>query len=311
MTYYKCRINLEVFHVLTDGMGGMNFLKELTYQYLRLVHPELREKLGDKLDSSTSLNREDSFLRNYKHSHAKGYKTKKAYLIKGEKLHADEFGVMHGYINIPELKKVCHSYGASINEYLVSVFAWSVYQEYLHGAVSKRPIRIAVPVNLRPYFNSITTKNFFTVVSAEFHPTEEEYTFEEVLKIVCESLRSQITKEHLEELFSYNVSNEKILIARAVPLTFKNIAMRSIYTSAALANTSTVTNIGNIAIAEDYRPHVKMFQAYLAMSKGQDIKGTICSYGDTLVFSFSSVLQEPALQKDSSENLQRKVWRSR
>lgn len=297
VSYYKCRINLEVFHVLTDGMGGMNFLKELTYQYLRLVHPELRDKLGDKLDSSTSLNREDSFLRNYKHSHAKGYKTQKAYLIRAERLHKGEFGVMHGYLKIPELKKVCRSYGASINEYLVSVFTWSIYQEYLHGAPSVRPIRIAVPVNLRPYFNSITTKNFFTMVSAEFHPERDEYTFEEVLELVCKSLRSQITKEHLEELFSYNVSNEKILIARAVPLTFKNMAMRSIYTSAALANTSTVTNIGNIQVAEDYRPHVKMFQAYLAMSKGQDIKGTICSYGDTLVFSFSSVLEEPALQR--------------
>lgn len=44
VTYYKSRINLEVFHVLTDGMGGINFLRELTYQYLRLVHPELAEK---------------------------------------------------------------------------------------------------------------------------------------------------------------------------------------------------------------------------------------------------------------------------
>ena len=39
VTYYKYRINLEVFHVLADGMGGINFLKELTYQYLRLAHP--------------------------------------------------------------------------------------------------------------------------------------------------------------------------------------------------------------------------------------------------------------------------------
>lgn len=44
VTYYKSRINLEVFHVLTDGMGGINFLRELTYQYLRLVHPNWRKK---------------------------------------------------------------------------------------------------------------------------------------------------------------------------------------------------------------------------------------------------------------------------
>ena len=62
VSYYKYRINLEVFHVLTDGMGGLNFLRELTYQYLRLAHPELKDKVGDFLNSGTSLNREDSFL---------------------------------------------------------------------------------------------------------------------------------------------------------------------------------------------------------------------------------------------------------
>lgn len=297
VTYFGCRINLEVFHVLTDGMGGINFLKELTYQYLRIVHPQLREKLGDHLSSDTSLNREDSFLKNYKKSHAKGYKTQKALLIKGEKLRTGEFGVMHGYMKISALKEVCRSYGVSINEYLVAAVTWSIYTEYMHGVPGKRPVRLAVPVNLRPYFNSVTTKNFFTVVSAEFDPSKEEYTFEEVMKITSESLRSQINKEHLERLFSYNVSNEKHLIARAVPLFLKNIAMRYVYTSAALANTSTVTNIGNITVLEDYQPYIKMFYAYLAMSKGQNLKGTICSHQGTLVFSFSSVLRDTSIQR--------------
>jgi pyruvate-formate lyase-activating enzyme len=33
------------------------------------------------------------------------------------------------------------------------------------------------------------------------------------------------------------------------------------------------------------------------MSKGQSIKGTICSYKDTLVFTFSSIFSEATLQK--------------
>ena len=49
------------------------------------------------------------------------------------------------------------------------------------------------------------------MVSAEFHPTKETYTFAEVAEIVKESLRSQINRENLEKLFSYNVSNEKLL----------------------------------------------------------------------------------------------------
>ena len=297
VTYYKYRINLEVFHVLTDGMGGINFLKELTYQYLRLAHPELKEKVGDSLNSGTSLNREDSFLKNYKKSSAKGYQTKKAYLLKGEHLGPGEFGVMHGYMQIPQLKEVCHRYGCSINEYLVSVYIWSVYTECMKGMPSASPIRVAVPVNLRPYFNSITTKNFFVMVSAEFHPTKEVYTFAEVLAIVRDNLRSQINREHLEKLFSYNVSNEKLLAARAVPLFLKNIAMKLVYTKSALANTTTITNIGNIGVDEEYRPYVEMFHAFLAMSKGQHLKGTICSYGSMLVFSFSFDLKDVSVQR--------------
>ncbi|MCI8326726.1 MAG: hypothetical protein HFI37_03010 [Lachnospiraceae bacterium] len=298
VSYYKCRINLEVFHVLTDGMGGINFLKELTYQYLRLSHPDLRDLIGgDELSSDTSLNTEDSFLKNYRKSHQKSYKTQKAFLLKGEKFRTPKFGVVHGYLNIPQLKAVCKKRNVSINEYLVAVFAWGVYLECMHGMPGKKPIRIAVPVNLRPFFDSVTTKNFFAVVSAEFKVVKKSYTFEEVLEIVKASLREQITKEHLEEIFSYNVSNEKVLIARAVPLILKKIAIRSVYTSAALANTSTVTNIGNISVKEEYEPYVEGFHAYLAMSKGQGLKGTICSYQDTLVFTFSFILKDTSIQK--------------
>lgn len=297
VNYYKNRINLEVFHVLTDGMGGITFLRELTYQYLRLSHPELKEKLGDGLCSDTSLNREDSYLKNYKKSHKKGYKTARAFEVKGEKLRPLELGVMHGYMPIPDLKTACSRYNVSINEYLVAAFLWSIYQECLHGTPSKRPISSCVPVNLRPYFNSITMKNFFVMVSAVFHPRRENYDFAEVVQIVAESLRSQISREKLENLFAYNVSNEKNFILRAVPLFIKNIAIRSVYKSSARANTTTVTNIGNIQVKEEYKKYIKGFSAMLSMSEGQNIKGTICSYEDTLVFTISSNLADVSVQR--------------
>ena len=297
VSFYKKRINLEVFHVLTDGMGGINFLKELTYQYLRIAHPQIARQVGDQLSTDTSLNREDSFLKNYKKSHAKGYQTKKAYQLKGERLRAGEFGVIHGTMGVMALKEVARRYGASINEYLVSAYIYSIYMECMHGMPGKQAIRAAVPVNLRPFFHSVTTKNFFVMVSAEFLPTENTYSFDEVLKITQKSLQEQITKEHLEDLFSYNVSNEKNIVARAVPLFLKNLAMRFVYTRSALANTTTVTNIGNISVAEVYRTYIDMFGAFLAMSKGQAMKGTICSYGDKLMFTFSSVLADASVQR--------------
>lgn len=305
VTYYKKRINMEVFHALTDGMGTINFLKELTYQYLRLAHPE---QFGEReLSSDTSLNREDSFMRNYRKKQPKPYKTEKAFLIKGDKLPKNHLGVIHGYLQREQLKELCRKYDCSINELLVAVFAYSVYKEYNLGG---KPVRIAVPVNLRPYFESVTTKNFFVMVSAEFDSEKgdgagcgertgigSDYTFAEVVKIICGSLRSQVNYEHLEKLFSYNVSNQMNILARAVPLPLKNIAIRSVFIGAALANTSTVTNIGNIKVEPEYEPFVESFHAILPMSKGQDVKGTVCSYGDTLTFTFSSRLEETHVQR--------------
>ncbi len=298
VTYYKSRINLEVFHVLTDGMGGMTFARELTYQYLRLAHPELKDKVEDKLSDATSLNLEDSFEKNYKKGKKRGYTTERAYLIKLKKLTKGEFGVMHGLINIPELKAVTKQYGVSINEYLVGVFAWATYVQCLHKSPSKKPIRIAVPVNLRPYFNSNTTKNFFTMVSAEFYPTEAEYTFEQVLEIIQKSLKSQIQKENLEELFSASVSNQKNKFLRMVPLVIKNMVMRLVYNQSALAHTTTITNVGFVQVEPAYEPYIKMFRSFIAMSKGQSLKGTVNSYQNTLVFTFSSIFSDTSVQKE-------------
>lgn len=38
ITYYKNRINFEVFHALTDGTGATLFMKELVKNYLCLAH---------------------------------------------------------------------------------------------------------------------------------------------------------------------------------------------------------------------------------------------------------------------------------
>lgn len=297
VTYYKKRINLEVFHVLTDGNGAFMFLKELIYQYLRYKYPKLSENTINTLSSDTSLNKEDSYIKNYKKSAKKAYKTEKAVILKGEKLPFDHFGIIHGYIKLEDIKRVSKSYGVTINQYIIGVFTWAVYQEYLKGMPSDKPISTCIPVNLRPYFNSNTMKNFFAVVSASFKPVNDTYTFEEVLSIIATGLKSQICRENLEKLLSYNVSNEVNLIIRAVPRIIKNIAMRRIYKSSARANTSTITNIGIINILPEYEPYINAFHVVLSMSKGQNIKGSVCSYKDTLTFTFSAAIKETDIQK--------------
>ena len=269
----------------------------------RLTHPEIAKLKGNSLTQGTSLNREDSFVKNYKSSKPSGFNRQKAYLLKLEKVPDGEFGLIHGMMPVSQLKQVCHRYGVSINDYLVACFVWSVYQECFHGMPNDMPVRVAVPVNLRPYFDSVTTKNFFVMISAEFRPQNSSYTFEEVLKIVTDSINSQISKEHLEDLFSYSVSNQKNILMRPVPLFIKNLAMKAVYTQSALANTTTITNIGNIKVEPEYEPYITGFYSFIPMSKGQPMKGTICSYKDTLVFTFSSILADTMIQRSFFKKL--------
>ena len=305
VTYYNCRINLEVFHVLTDGMGGVNFIRELCYQYLRLKHPQLHERMGDALSADTSLNREDSFIKNYRQKAKRGYESKRAYLLRGEHLPDGALGVMHGYTELAELKALCKGKGLTINEYLVACFIWGVYTECLNYGPSAKPIRVAVPVNLRPYFNSITSKNFFVPVSVEFKPQRLDHSFEEVCAAVRTSLKSQLDREHLERLISYNVASEKKLWARLAPLPLKRVIMRRVYNISALANTSTLTNIGNISFDGEYSPYIKGFHAFLPTSKGQPVRGTVCSYNGRLIFTFSYNIKDTSAQRGFFRQLSR------
>ncbi len=297
VTYHKCRINLEVFHVLTDGAGGLIFLKELLYQYLRLRYPEILEYDKDKISAGIFLDKEDSYVQNFKKGHPKVYKSEKALTLTGERVSKGEMGVMHGYLPVKQLKKASNSYGVTMNQYLVGTFIYAIYKNYLKRQPSRLPIRCCVPVNLRPYYNSHTMKNFFAMVFATFEPDRDDYSFEQILEIVAKDLKEQITPENLDNIMSYNVSNEKKWILRAVPLVLKNVVLKQVYGMSTKATSATVTNIGKIELKEPYQNYVDNFTVILSMSKGQNMKGAICSYGEILTFTFSSVLVDTAIQR--------------
>ena len=297
VTYYKNRINLEVFHALADGMGAVNFLRELTYQYLRIRYPQLSGEMDDRLCDDTSLDTEDSYLKNYKKAGKKTYKSVPAVHMKGERLVRGELGTIHGYMSVKQLKEKAKELGMSINEYLSGIFVYSIYKGYLHENTSKKPIVLCVPVNLRPFFESMTTRNFFAMASASFLPEKEKYERQEVMKLVQKELKKQITQENLEKMIAYNVSNQKNYALRIVPLFLKKPAIKFVYLMSAKATTTTITNMGQMMVDEAYRPYIKRFQIILSPSAGQNTKATVCSYGDELTFTFSSLLKDTSVQK--------------
>ena len=87
------------------------------------------------------------------------------------------------------------------------------------------------------------------------------------------------------------------MILRAVPLWLKKPAMRYVYRSAAKANTTTVSNLGVVHTRPEYDPYIEQFYSCLSRSLGQNMKGCVCSYKDTLVFTISSVYRDTEVQR--------------
>lgn len=99
VSYYKKRINFEVFHVLTDGTGATAFLKELVKNYLYLAHA--KEGLEDVFlhpeDMTVQDQEDDSFVKYYSKEARKAKKRKEpAYQLKKVRRKTDSSGWMSG-----------------------------------------------------------------------------------------------------------------------------------------------------------------------------------------------------------------------
>ncbi len=58
----------------------------------------------------------------------------------------------------------------------------------------------------------------------------------------------------------------------------------------------TLSNIGPIDIEEDYRKEIERFSIMIGVSKRQPMKCAVCSYGEEVIVTFTSVFQDTRLQ---------------
>ena len=296
--YYKKRISLEVFHAITDGTGSIRFLKELTFRYLRLAHPQDQKlSLTDSCAIQNMSNIEDSYLINYEQRPRTKYNNQKSYAIKGDKLPLFAVGIIHGHIDIKNLLAICRKEEVSITQYFSAVLIWSIYNEYLNRKPNPLPIMLTIPVNLRPYFSSTTMMNFFTLVLVGLKIRKSSYTFKEILDIVSKQFKEKITKKTLSDRISYNVSAEKNIFIRFFPLFIKNIALKVTYMRSSRASTMSFTNVGKIEVPQEYIPYINTFEVLLSANNAEPIKCSLCSFNDKAVVSFMSRLKDTSIQR--------------
>lgn len=299
VSYYKKRINLEIFHALSDGVGAVWFLETLVFQYIKINY---KDELGSHIPSfeygaSISQKMDDSFWKNYT-SNIQGKKLKRekyeaAYKIKGKRIDENKMKVIEGAMSVEEVLKISREYGTSMTVFLTSLLMYSIYLDMPKNK-RKKPVVLSVPINLRGYYNSSTARNFFTTMNISYDFQNNSLEFRDIVAYVEKEFKKGLEEESIHMKLARFVKFEKNPVARIVPLTIKDFFMNIADKLNDKSISSSISNIGRIKTAKEFESYVKQFSICIS---ARTPKITMCSYNDRLVITFTSPYIENDIQR--------------
>ena len=299
VTYYKKRINFEVFHALTDGTGATEFLRELVKNYLYLIHEEDLEPVELSNQYLTVKDQEDdSFSRYYDPDFPRKKKKKigAVQIKKGGKGY-EELQINEASMSVKELLGIAREKKVSMSVLLTAAFICAIHEE-MSRMQEKKPVILMVPVNLRKIFPSDSMLNFFGYIEPGYQFGGGKDSFEDVLEAVKLYFQENLSKEHMAGRMNELIAIEKHKILKWAPLELKNRCIRAGAKMAEQEVTAVLSNMSVVKMPEDYAQYIEKFGVYTSTNRTELC---ICSFQDTLSLGFTS--------RYDSTNIQRNFYR--
>ena len=307
--YYKKRINLEVFHALSDGTGALWFMKTLVYHYLTIKHMDKFSGEVPELDYSASISEkmDDSFIRhytgwNFKKQFARdknGDKFIKAYSISGTRNDENRVKVIEGAMSVKAVLEEAHKYETTLTVFFAAIFIKSIYQD-MPIRKKRYPIVLSIPINLRQFFKSETARNFFSTMNVGYYLGKKNIDLKELIKSLNEKFQRQLSEEQVNRHLNWLISLERNPLTRVVPLPLKKYSLRIGNMVLDMGITAAVSNVGRISMPSELEKYICQFSIIPNVKRPQM---AICTYGDRLVVSFASPFEETELQKTFFKSL--------
>ena len=301
--YYYCnRISMEAHHSLGDGTGGMCLLQTVTATYLRLLgHAEI-ENGGFVLDITEAPDKEELEDAYMKYANAKVCPPRpgeQAYRVRGTKEPFYTLNIIDGIMSVSEVMAVAKKYNATITEYLNAVLLYALMtKQEKDWHIRLRPVKIAMPVNLRRFFPSKTLRNFITMIYPGIDPRLGEYTFEEIVTQVHNYMRYYINEKFLRGDITTNAETQRNPFIRVVPLFIKDFVVRQFYTKVQDKNSSAgLTNMGVLYVPPAMKPYIERFDIYMGQPFSSRTNCAIISFDDILTINFASSIIEADVER--------------
>ena len=300
---FRVRVNkntvaFEYFHALTDGSAGMKFLLTTVKEYLTIKNNETYDINEHFIDTNVEFCNEDyqdDFHKFARKSKAK-YKDSICYVPKSKELDVGKIIITSHNIKTETLKKIAKQHDITIGGLLTSMVAYSFYKNRSLEKVNK-PIKVAVPVNLRNYYPSKTFANFTTFVTPGIDDNKE-YSFKDVVNVIKNYLKTQVNEAKVNSQFSKMVALEKNFFLRYIPLFIKIPVMRKIYLNQNRYFSTTFSNLGNIVLPEKIGKEIESLNFMLGQASIPKSIGSCVSYNGTTTINFSRTIEDGNIEKE-------------
>lgn len=296
VTYFGNRINLEVYHALSDGTGAINFLKTLVYYYLKEKHSDdfVGKQISFNYNASEKEKVDDSFFKYYLKKKLP-YKERipRAFRFKEENLDIGTLRVIEGRLSVKSLLEKAHEHKSTLTAFLLGIFIKSI-GECMAMRDKEKPVVISVPVNLRNFYESESARNFFGVVNIEYNLMENGSDLSTIIEYVDKSLKEKLTKEKLSERMIRLSALENKFASKIVPVVLKNPIMKIAALLEQRGVTAAFSNVGRIEMPEEFKPYIRLFDVFAST---KCLQVCMCSYNDNCVISFTSQLVSTDVQR--------------
>lgn len=294
MLYYKNRISVEFFHVLTDGTGGSVFLKTVVAEYYKLLGTKIDYTEGILNINENPLKEElnNDFLKFEKSNKKETFIEKKALQLDGNLSLIKPCQVIHFDLNLEEVKKICHKKNITItNLFLGFIFMACNYSTSKNGY-----IRIQVPVNLRKYYDSKTLRNFalYSIISIKKSDIKD---FDTLLNNIKTQLEEKITKEKMNNTMAH--TSKLINSIKFIPLFIKKpIATLAYGFLGDKVLTTVLSNLGEIKYPTNLKIKIEKMDFLLGTTNINRSLFTLISCNNVLAFTMTKLTTNMALENN-------------
>ena len=293
LMYYENRVSAEFFHVLTDGTGGLTFLRSLTAEYLRLqgITAPL-EDIWDVEQTPTGEEFENAFVKVERAKNASGFVDRPALQMNGRLTRRKPCRILHFKMDAERLHAVAKENGATVTAYLLMqmLYACSASTDELSG-----DIHIQVPVNMRRMYPSRTVRNFSMYCGVRM-PVEKITGREQVLAEIRSQLVEKSAPERMREMITAAV--KLVSSIRLIPLVIKQPIAKLVYGFLGeKIYTSTFSNLGVVTMPRAFCEHIESMDFCLGAQMLNRLACAAVTIGGVTTFSITKMTADPAFEE--------------